>query len=78
VAGNYKSKGSAGSLRLTVKIDGTALASLNEGFPEPEPQLATAEKQFAEQAAVSLGRRKIGRRNRDSYYGVVFLGAVAG
>jgi len=43
-----------------------------------EPQLANAEKEFAEQAAVSLGRRKIGLRKVDSYYGVVFLGAVEG
>jgi hypothetical protein len=78
VAGNYKSKGPAGSLRLTLRLDSKPLASLNEGFPEPEPQLATAEKQFAEQDAVNLFRYKIGRRNRDSYYGVVFLGAVAG
>jgi len=34
VAGNYKSKGPAGSLRLTFMPDGNALAGLNEGIPE--------------------------------------------
>ena len=47
-------------------------------FPVIEPQLANTENQFTEQAAASLFCCKSGRRKSDSYYGVVFLGAVEG